>query len=72
MDNEIFLRYAHSCGWALSRAHARTGDAAILKGYMGQDEHFEDTIAKFSMGYADQNEKDHERLLHAIKHNILP
>ena len=72
MDHEIFLRYARSCGWALSRAHARTGDAAVLKGYMGQDEQFEDTIGKFAIGYADQNEKDHELLLHAVKHKILP
>jgi uncharacterized protein (DUF2252 family) len=72
MDHDIFLRYAKSCGWALSRAHARTGDAAVLKGYMGQDDLFEDTIAQFAMGYADQNEKDYTLLLHAIKHGILP
>jgi len=72
MDHDIFLRYAKSCGWALSRAHARTGDAAVLKGYMGQDDLFEDTIASFAMGYADQNEKDYALLQHAIKHGILP
>jgi uncharacterized protein (DUF2252 family) len=72
MEHDIFLRYARSCGWALSRAHARTGDAAILKGYMGQDEHFEDIIATFSMGYADRNEQDHELMLQALKKNILP
>jgi uncharacterized protein (DUF2252 family) len=72
MEHDIFLRYAKSCGWALSRAHARTGDAAILKGYLGQDEHFEDVIAGFAMAYADQNEKDHALLQHALRHNILP
>lgn len=71
MDHDIFLRYATSCGWALSRAHARTGDAAILNGYMGLDELFEDTISKYAMNYADQNEKDYEALLHAIKHGLI-
>jgi uncharacterized protein (DUF2252 family) len=71
MDHDIFLRYAKSCGWALSRAHARTGDAAILNGYMGQDDLFEDTIAKYAMDYADQNEKDYGLLLHALKHGLL-
>ncbi|MXN93324.1 DUF2252 domain-containing protein, partial [Flavobacterium sp. Sd200] len=64
--------YAKSCGWALSRAHARTGDAAILNGYMGQDELFEDTIAKYAIAYSNQNEKDYGLLLHALKHGLLP
>lgn len=72
MDQDIFLRYAKSCGWALSRAHARTGDAAILNGYMGQDELFEDTIARYALRYADQNEKDYMLLQHALRHGKLP
>ena len=29
------LNYARLCGWALARAHARSGDAAVLTGYLG-------------------------------------
>ena len=39
--DEVLLReYAAVCGWALARAHARSGDAAMIAGYMGSGEHF--------------------------------
>jgi uncharacterized protein (DUF2252 family) len=65
MDCDTFTRYARSCGWALSRAHARTGDPAILSGYMGKEEQFEEVISTFATMYANQNEKDFE-LMRAV------
>ena len=59
--------YAGLCGRALARAHARSGDAAVLTGYMGKSTAFEDALADFSVAYADQNEKDHAALLAAIR-----
>jgi uncharacterized protein (DUF2252 family) len=59
--------YAGLCGRVLARAHARTGDSAVLTGYMGKSTAFEDAIAEFSVAYADQNEKDHAALLKAIR-----
>jgi uncharacterized protein (DUF2252 family) len=59
--------YATLCGQALARAHARSGDAAVLKGYMGKSVAFEDALADFSLAYADQNERDHAVLLEAIR-----
>ena len=59
--------YARLCGWALARAHARSGDAAVLTGYMGKSTAFEDALADFSVAYADQNERDHAALLNAIR-----
>jgi uncharacterized protein (DUF2252 family) len=65
---EINLKnYARLCGWALARAHARTGDAAVLTGYMGKSTAFEDALTDFSVAYADQNERDHAALLKAIR-----
>jgi uncharacterized protein (DUF2252 family) len=65
---EINLKgYARLCGWALARAHARSGDAAVLTGYMGKSTAFEDAFADFSVAYADQNERDHAALLSAIR-----
>jgi uncharacterized protein (DUF2252 family) len=59
--------YAHACGRALARAHARSGDAAVLTGYMGTSTAFEDAFASFGEAYADQNEMDHAALLAAIR-----
>jgi hypothetical protein len=60
-------RYAKACGWALARAHARSGDAVILSAYMGKGEAFEDALSAFAVAYADQNERDHAKLLAAIR-----
>jgi uncharacterized protein (DUF2252 family) len=59
--------YARSCGWALARAHARSGDAVTLTGYMGKGESFEDAMTIFACTYADQTERDHALLRKAIR-----
>ncbi len=59
--------YASLCGQALARAHSRSGDAAVLMGYMGKSEAFEDAMADFGQAYADQNERDHAALMAAIR-----
>jgi uncharacterized protein (DUF2252 family) len=59
MTLDTFMMYARSCGWALSRAHARTGDPVIISGYIGTGSNFEEAISTFASAYADQNEKDH-------------
>ena len=59
--------YANLCGQALARAHARSGDAAVLAGYMGKNNSFENALADFSVAYADQNEHDHAALIAAIQ-----
>jgi uncharacterized protein (DUF2252 family) len=58
--------YARLCGMMLARAHARSGDAAILTGYMGKSTAFEDALADFSEAYAKQNERDHAALVKAV------
>ncbi|QOG03014.1 DUF2252 domain-containing protein [Flavobacterium sp. MDT1-60] len=64
--------YAKACGWALARAHARTGDPSILSGYIGNSNEFANAIARFSISYADQNEADYTKMLEAIKDGRLP
>jgi uncharacterized protein (DUF2252 family) len=51
--------FAEWCGHALALAHARSGDAAMLCGYMGKSDTMEKAIGKFAVAYADQNEKDY-------------
>lgn len=64
--------YAKACGWALARAHARTGDPSILSGYLGKGNEFANAIAKFAISYAGQNDADYYKMLEAIKDGRLP
>jgi uncharacterized protein (DUF2252 family) len=59
--------FAGWCGRALALSHARSGDAAMLSGYMGKSDAFDQAIAKFSIAYAAQNEKDYTSFKKAIK-----
>ena len=63
--------YATVCGWTLARAHARSGDSVAMAEYLGRDDSFEKAITDFSERYADQNEKDYEQFVGAIKSGRL-
>jgi uncharacterized protein (DUF2252 family) len=58
--------YTRACGWSLARAHARSGDRLAIAAYLGAGSKFDQAIAHFSVVYADQNERDHQRLAEAI------
>jgi len=62
-----FIEYSKFCGWALARAHARSGDPAMISGYLGQKDVFDQAIAAFAETYADQTERDHAALVAYIK-----
>src|SRR5262249_33927110 len=66
MDEHQLSYYGRLCGWALARAHARTGRATIIAGYLGKNEDFDRAIASFAIDYCDQNDQDYRRLLDAI------
>jgi len=59
--------YGRLCGATLARAHARAGEPAVLAGYLGSSTVFDQALAAFAVGYADQNEKDYEAFLGAIR-----
>ena len=65
-------RYANSCGEALALAHARSGDAAMISGYLGDDSTFDYALAAFSESYADVNEHDYGLHQKAIKSGQIP
>ena len=46
---EGLSRYCGLCGWALSLAHAKSGDAAMISGYCGTGDALPDAIGKFSL-----------------------
>ena len=51
--------YARLCGRTLARAHARSGDPAVISGYMGDSDAFDVAIADFAIAYEQRNEADH-------------
>jgi uncharacterized protein (DUF2252 family) len=59
--------YSRVCGATLARAHARWGDRIAIASYLGRSETFDQAISDFSIAYADQNERDHQALLEAIR-----
>jgi uncharacterized protein (DUF2252 family) len=72
MTKADWREYVMLCGWALARAHARTGDPARIAGYLGKNEQFEEALARFAVAYADQTERDHAALLRAIRAGRIP
>jgi len=60
-------RYAEVCGWTLARAHARSGDASMIYGYVGKSDVFDQAMVTFAQLYADQAEKDYKIFLNAIE-----
>jgi len=67
----VMNHYAELCGWVLASAHARSGDAAKIAGYLGKKEDFDVAIADFSESYADQNELDYKALVQAVREGRL-
>jgi uncharacterized protein (DUF2252 family) len=66
-DPKMLKNYAGVCGWTLARAHARSGDAATISGYLGKTDAFDQAIGRFALAYADQTERDHKALRAGVK-----
>ena len=66
------LGYASVCGEMLARGHSRSGDPAMLAGYIGTSERFDDAITKFAVAYADQTERDWKQFVRAMKPSASP
>jgi hypothetical protein len=59
--------HAMLCGVTLARAHARSGDAARIAGYIGTGTAFDAAISAFALAYAAQTRADWRLFLEAIK-----
>jgi uncharacterized protein (DUF2252 family) len=62
IEEDALVNYAHLCGRTLARAHARSADPAVLAGYMGKSDAFDDALAAFAMAYADRTQRDYDQL----------
>ena len=60
LDPDALGRYGELCGWALARAHARSGDAVAIGSYLGAGNTFDRAMCAFADGYADQNQRDRD------------
>ncbi len=67
MTHPMLRAYGALCAWTLARAHARTGDRIAIASYLGAGGVFDQAIADFSEAYADQNERDYQELVKAVK-----
>jgi hypothetical protein len=56
----------------LARAHARSLDPAVIRGYLGKGEAFREALVLFAQDYADGAERDHQRLVDAIQRGEVP
>ncbi len=65
LEGEALSAYAGLCGRTLARAHARSGDPAVIAGYIGRSAVFDDALASFAMKYAKQTKADHAALVAA-------
>jgi len=63
---------ATTCGWALARAHARSGDRIAIAAYLGGADVFDQAITRFAAACADQNERDHKALVDAVASGRVP
>jgi hypothetical protein len=72
MTVEELTTWGELCAWALARGHARSGDPAMIAGYLGADDEFDHAMAAFAEAYADQNERDHAAFLAAVKSGRIP
>lgn len=59
--------YATMCGQVLARSHARSGNPAVLAGYLGAGDRCDKALAKFAFLYAEQTTADYEAFVKAIK-----
>ncbi len=66
-----FKVMAEIVGEILARAHARSGDSAILRGYLGKTDAFENAITTYATAYAKQTERDHNQFVKACKSGAL-
>ena len=59
--------YCGLCGWALALAHAKSGDAATIAGYLGKTDEIDEALTKFAFAYSEQNDRDYAELKKAAR-----
>jgi uncharacterized protein (DUF2252 family) len=71
MAEAPLVAFAQACGWALARAHARSGSPIAIAAYMGTNGRFEQAMTEFAEAYATQTEHDHAAMVTAVRDGRL-
>src|SRR5258708_1089526 len=66
LHGATFDFYAWCLGLLLARAHARTGDAALITGYCGSSDRLDAAYARWAESYGAQTVVDHAAFVAAI------
>ena len=71
LKGQGLIEYGQVCGELLARGHARSADACVIAGYIGNGKRFDEAILEFAEAYAEQTHKDWQALLKS-KHGVKP
>jgi uncharacterized protein (DUF2252 family) len=71
-NGKMLPEYCKLCGWALALAHAKSGDAAVIAGYLGKSDGMDEAVARFAATYAEQTDRDYDALVKAAKQKRIP
>jgi uncharacterized protein (DUF2252 family) len=72
LGRDALTDYVGICGRLLAKGHARTTGASMIAGYVGKSDKLDRAMCRFARAYADQTERDHQRLLQAVARGLLP
>ncbi len=67
LSGDAFNFFVFAFGGLLARAHARSGDSAVIAGYCGTSEVLDEALADWAEAYGAQTVKDHAALVKAIE-----
>jgi uncharacterized protein (DUF2252 family) len=71
-SERVLLAYATLCGQTLARAHAKSGKASEISGYLGSRTNFDDAITEYAVTYADRVAKDYHAFHAAVRAGRFP
>lgn len=72
LNFKVFEASAALTAGTLARAHARSLDPTVIRGYLGKGKAFREALVSFARDDADGAERDHERLVEAIQRGEVP
>ena len=68
---KVMHAYATLCGLVLARAHDKAGDSAMIAGYLGSSDQFDEAIGDYAVAYADEVERDYKTFIRAVRSGRL-
>jgi uncharacterized protein (DUF2252 family) len=71
LKGDRLIEYGRVCAELLAKGHARSGEPAVLAGYLGHGNKAEKALFEFALAYAGQVEADYQVFLKAMKRGFL-